>query len=85
MTIEEVNVRFDRQIKYELQSKWKIEKCPSYWNKKLFSLTATLTIDDWKIIRTEDFWREKSKAESEIESIKISIRRIEDYLSYRAK
>lgn len=83
MTVEEVNKKFDRQIKHELYSKWKIEKCPSYWNKKLFNLTATLTIDDWRIIRTEDFWKAKSGAESEIESIRISISRIEAYLSYR--
>jgi hypothetical protein len=83
MTVEEVNLKFDKQIKYELYTKWKLEKCPSYWSKKLFNLSVTLNIEDWKAIRTEDFWQEKRFAENEIDSMKISIQRIENYLNYK--
>ena len=82
MTIEEVNDRFDWQIKQEIKSRWKVERCPSFWGKKLFNLTVDLTPDDWKAIRTEDYWKEKRLADTEINSMKISIEFVENYLNY---
>lgn len=47
MTKDEVNEKFDQQIKFD--KKFKVDKA-------LFNLTLDFSIDDWKFIRTKKYY-----------------------------
>lgn len=70
---------FDKQIYFELKSN-KLEDCISYWSKKLFIAELSLTLDDWREIRKDDYYEEIS-LKSGIEKQKYRLYKIKEYLN----
>jgi len=71
---------FDKQIKKEYKSAGKDkEKCPSYWHKLLFLKTLDLNINDWRKIRSGDYWLIRDSLRG-IEQSKFIYERVCDYL-----
>ncbi len=49
---------FDKQIKKEYKdANGDKYKCISYWKKHKFTESIDFTLDDWKKIRTEKYWK----------------------------
>lgn len=72
---------FDKQIYFELKTnKNKPENCISYWSKKLFIAELSLTLDDWREIRKDDYYEEIS-LKSGIEKQKYRLYKIKEYLN----
>lgn len=69
---------FDRQIEHEKQFTSNEKNCLSYWKKKLYIETRDFSIEDWKHIRSGNYW-EEILDKSEIEKYKILSKRIEKY------
>jgi len=52
--------QFDKQIKNELiYNKGDLNKCPSYWSKRLFVETKKFNSYNWKIIQTDSYLSKK--------------------------
>lgn len=72
---------FDRQIKREYRAaNGDKEKCPSYWSKCFFFLAFNLTTNDWRKIRTDDYWH-CCDALKGLEKTKFTVKRIQSYLN----
>jgi len=78
--IDVIIKQLDRQIKKEYKSAGgNKENCPSYWHKLLFLKTLDLNINDWRKIRSGDYWliRDSKKG---IERSKFIYERVCSYL-----
>jgi hypothetical protein len=72
--------QFDLQIKMEYKSaNGKKENCPSYWHKNLFLKSLNLNTNDWKIIRSGDYWDIRDLLR-DIDQIKFTYDRVLSYL-----
>ena len=77
--IDYVVKKFDNQIKKEYKSSYGNKyTCESYWSKSLFIESLELTIDDWRKIRTEEYWLLKETLKG-IALKKFKINRIKQY------
>jgi len=49
---------FDRKIEKEMSygHGFPAEKTPAYWEKAVYQASQTLTFDDWRKIRDEEYW-----------------------------
>lgn len=61
MELEKIIETFDYQIKRDIKNGLKKEDSLSYWNKLLFLKTKDYTIREWKEIRDEDYYKQKTK------------------------
>ena len=53
---------FNKKIFFELKQNFNdLNKCPSYWGKKLFIETKDFNSYNWKIIQTEEYLFDKNK------------------------
>lgn len=76
---------FDKQIYFELKSnKNELEDCVSYWSKKLFIAELSLTLNDWREIRKDDYYEEIS-LKSGIEKQKYKLEKIKKYYETKRK
>ena len=78
--IDKIILQFDKQIQeeYKLNNGVK-ERCPSYWYKLIFLETINLDINDWRKIRSGDYWKIHDSVEG-IQRSKFILRRIRKYL-----
>ena len=75
--------QFDNQIRRES----KIfggdkERCPSFWEKTLFTKTINLDLSDWRKIRGGDYW-EKRDSLNGIDRIMFICSRVDKYLNVK--
>lgn len=79
-TIDKTIKDFDKQIKreYKLQNGVK-ENCQSYIKKLIYCFSLNLTIDDWRIIRSGDYWDVRDSLTG-IKKDKFTLKRIVKYL-----
>ena len=77
--IDKLIRKFDKQIKNEyLEYSGDKDKCPSYWHKLLFINTLDFTIDDWKKLRTKEYYYIRDRLEG-IEQNKFILQRVRMY------
>ena len=78
--INDIINKFDEQIKKEYTyANGDKEKCISYWHKQLFLKTLDFDLNDWKKIRSGDYW-EKRDSKQGIEQLKFIYERVTQYL-----
>jgi hypothetical protein len=80
LSFEEVKRIFEKQIRYRDSSLGYDYSLRDALQKELFELTANLTLNDWRKIRGEKYWKQKDQIKDEIESLKFTIDQIEKYL-----
>lgn len=68
---------FDRQIKNEIKVFKHEKNCPSYLDKKLFEISVGLTIDEWKEVRSGEYYKIRDTLKEQ-ERKKLLIKRIEN-------
>ena len=79
--VDSIIKQFDKQIKIEYKSAGgDKKKCPSYWDKLIFLKTLNLDINDWRKIRSGDFWLIRDSLQG-IKQSQFIHERIVDYLS----
>lgn len=78
--IDKIILQFDKQIQEEYkQNEGLKERCPSYWHKLIFLETMNLDINDWRKIRSGNYWQIHDSLQG-IERSKFMFRRIKKYL-----
>jgi len=78
--VDELVKQFDNQIKKEYKTaRGNKHNCPSYWHKLIFLKSINLSINDWREIRTGDYYLVRDSL-SGIEQSKFIHGRIIDYL-----
>ena len=58
MTVDEANKIFDKQIRKARENGDEHLEEFNILSKKIFNLTLDISTDDWKIIRTPQYWNE---------------------------
>lgn len=73
---------FDNQIKLQKQRLRtnRDEVCYAWWDKKLFMYNCEMTIEDWRNIRSLDFFYDKIRDKKGNDRTKFLVERIEKYL-----
>lgn len=69
-TIDYLNSVFDRQIKED--KRYKIDK-------EIFNLTLNWSVEDWKKIRTETYWKEIDNISGDINKKIYKLNKIKQY------
>ena len=78
--VDKVIKEFDKQIKKEYKSaNGKKENCISFWGKRIFLKTLNLDINDWRKIRSGNYYITIASLEG-IEKSKFIYNRVIDYL-----
>jgi hypothetical protein len=80
LSFEEVKRIFEKQIRYRDSSLGYDYSLRNALQKELFELTADLTLNDWRKIRGEKYWKQKDQIKDEIESLTFTIYQIKKYL-----
>ncbi|OED40778.1 hypothetical protein AB832_03560 [Flavobacteriaceae bacterium (ex Bugula neritina AB1)] len=70
--VERVNKRFDKQIA-------KDKKYAAH--KELFNLSLTMSLQDWKAIRTANYWSTHDKIHQPDDRILFTLIQVRDYLN----
>lgn len=69
---------FNRQIVNENEFIKNEKNCPSYWKKQLYIEARDMTIQDWKVIRKDNYW-DILNSKKEIEKYKFTLQEIKKY------
>ena len=78
--VDRIIKQYDKQIKKEYKAAGgDRNKCISYWRKLCFLKTLDLNTNDWRKIRSGDYWLVRDSLDN-IEGIKFTIKRVVDYL-----
>ena len=78
-TKENIIKIFDKQIKCEYrEANGNKYECKSYWNKLYFDEIYDLTLDDWRIIRSGNYYDVIKEFDS-IDKIKYTLKLIKNY------
>ena len=56
MTYKEIIKKFDKDIWWQKKSYLRENSCPSYWRKMIFIESHDLGIDDWREIRSGNYY-----------------------------
>lgn len=56
MNYNQIVKQFNREIWWQKKSYITEKKCPAYWRKRIFIESHDLTIDDWREIRSGNYY-----------------------------
>lgn len=83
MSIEKVNSMYDRQTATKFAQNDQYGAQMSILNKRLFNLTTSFTMEDWRTIRTPKYWAkldhlqgDKAKKEYTLECVLFYLKHI---------
>ena len=80
MDYSQILKEFDRQIWWQKKSYGQEEKCPSYWRKMIFIESHDLGIDDWREIRSGNYYDARDSL-FDVNRDKFILKRILEYKS----
>lgn len=80
MNYNEILKKFDRQIWWQMKAYKQKEKCPSYWRKMIFIESHDLGIDDWREIRSGNYYDARDSL-FDVNRDKFILKRILEYKS----
>ena len=71
LELDKIIKKFDKQIRNEYKySKGKKYKCISYWSKNILLESINFTLNDWKQVRTREYWEKRDNLQIILNNLK---------------
>jgi len=78
MTYKEIIKKFDKDIWWQKKSYLRENSCPSYWRKMIFIESHDLGIEDWRKIRSGNYY-DKIDSLSNVSRDRFILKKILEY------